>query len=289
MSVHKTILIILYATGFLFALMVAAKGLGYYVLPIGQRPFSGLHRTLKPGGLWGHGLGILGSSMLLLLFLYSARKRNVLGLRFGKMSYWLNIHIFLGIMGPVFVTLHTAFKFGGIVSVSYFSMIAVMLSGFIGRYLYVQIPRTLSGDKLTIREIDEKDKLMTRVLVEEHGVNPKLLARIQTIAGLGSKDAKGFALLWLLAKNDLTRRSKLRALRKQLLKKNRNLPAQKIDRLLALMNEKVLLTRKKALLSSIQPLFHYWHVAHKPFAYVMLIIMFLHVALTITFGYRWIF
>lgn len=117
MSVHKTILIILYATGFLFALMVAAKGLGYYVLPIGQRPFSGLHRTLKPGGLWGHGLGILGSSMLLLLFLYSARKRNVLGLRFGKMSYWLNIHIFLGIMGPVFVTLHTAFKFGGIVSV----------------------------------------------------------------------------------------------------------------------------------------------------------------------------
>lgn len=289
MSVHKTILIILYATGFLFALMVAAKGLGYYVLPIGQRPFSGLHRILKPGGLWGHGLGILGSSMLLLLFLYSARKRNVLGLRFGKMSYWLNIHIFLGIMGPVFVTLHTAFKFGGIVSVSYFSMIAVMLSGFIGRYLYVQIPRTLSGDKLTIREIDEKDKLMTRVLVEEHGVNPKLLARIQTIAGLGSKDAKGFALLWLLAKNDLTRRSKLRALRKQLLKKNRNLPAQKIDRLLALMNEKVLLTRKKALLSSIQPLFHCWHVAHKPFAYVMLIIMFLHVALTITFGYRWIF
>lgn len=289
MNIHKTILIILYATGFLFALMVAAKGLGYYGLPLGQRPYSDLHRTLKPGGLWGHGLGILGSSMLLLLFLYSARKRNVLGLRFGKMSYWLNIHIFLGIMGPVFVTLHTAFKFGGIVSVSYFSMIAVMLSGFIGRYLYVQIPRTLSGDKLTIRQIDEKDKLMTRVLVEEHGVNPKLLARIQTIAGLGSKDAKGFALLWSLAKNDLTRRSKLKALRKQLLERNKNFPAQKIDRLLALMNEKVLLTRKKALLSSIQPLFHYWHVAHKPFAYVMLIIMFLHVALTLTFGYRWIF
>ncbi len=40
--------------------------------------------------------------------------RHALGLRFGKIRNWLNIHIFFGIMGPIFVTLHTAFKFGEI-------------------------------------------------------------------------------------------------------------------------------------------------------------------------------
>lgn len=114
------------------------------------------HPNMKPGGVWGHGVGILGSAMLLLLFLYSARKRNKFGLRFGKIGQWLNIHIFLGIMGPILVTLHTSFKFGGIVSVSYFSMLAVMLSGFVGRYLYVQIPRSLSGDELSMKKLRKK-------------------------------------------------------------------------------------------------------------------------------------
>jgi hypothetical protein len=38
-----------------------------------------------------------------------------------------------------------------------------------------------------------------------------------------------------------------------------------------------------------QNLFRYWHVAHLPFAFVMLIIMIIHVGVTLTFGYHWIF
>ena len=38
-----------------------------------------------------------------------------------------------------------------------------------------------------------------------------------------------------------------------------------------------------------QNLFKYWHVAHLPFALVMLVIMVIHVAVTLVFGYRWIF
>ena len=132
MKAHRTILFLLYAVALAGAVLLASYGYRYYVMPIIQRPHSPQHEYLKPGGLWGHGVGILGSSMMLLLFLYSARKRQLFGLRMGKIRYWLNIHIFFGIMGPVFVTLHTSFKFGGIVSISYFSMLAVMFSGFIG-------------------------------------------------------------------------------------------------------------------------------------------------------------
>ena len=49
------------------------------------------------------------------------------------------------------------------------------------------------------------------------------------------------------------------------------------------------LNRKIDRLDTMQNLFKYWHVAHLPFALVMLIIMIIHVAVTIAFGYRWIF
>jgi hypothetical protein len=47
--------------------------------------------------------------------------------------------------------------------------------------------------------------------------------------------------------------------------------------------------RKIENLVVMQDLFRYWHVAHLPFALVMLVIMIIHVAVTIAFGYRWIF
>jgi hypothetical protein len=38
-----------------------------------------------------------------------------------------------------------------------------------------------------------------------------------------------------------------------------------------------------------QNLFKYWHVAHLPFALMLLIIMVIHIAVVLTFGYKWIF
>jgi len=36
-------------------------------------------------------------------------------------------------------------------------------------------------------------------------------------------------------------------------------------------------------------LFKYWHVAHMPFALIMLVIVIIHIAVTLSFGYKWIF
>lgn len=289
MRIHRAVLFLLYTVSLWFIIIIAVKGKDYYKLPLHARPHSSLHADLKPGGVWGHGLGILGSTMMLLLFLYSARKRNLFGLRFGKIRYWLNIHIFFGIMGPIFATLHTSFKFGGIVAVSYYSMLAVVVSGFVGRYLYVQIPRALSGDELSIKEMEEKNKLLTRLLLENYRINPKLLNQIQIIAGVNpGQSNSGITTLLFIFKNDLLRPFKIRSLKKQILRQSTNVPVKKVNTLIQLIKQKALLMRKMALLSSIQPMFHYWHVVHKPFAYVMIIIMFLHIAVTLLFGYRWI-
>ncbi|RMF60436.1 MAG: hypothetical protein D6743_14960 [Calditrichaeota bacterium] len=290
MRLHKAVLIILYGGGLMVVAAVLTKGLHYYTLPLSQRPHSPLHPLLKPSGLWGHGLGIVGSSMMLLLFLYSMRKRCLCGLSFGKLRSWLNIHIFLGIMGPILVTLHTSFKFGGLVSVSYFSMVAVMLSGFVGRYLYVQIPRALSGDELTAKEMSEHNERMTRVLVEQYHIKPEQLRRLQGQAVTKMRrGGGGLAVLAAILKDDLTRPFRVRAFKRRLRREQLDLPQEKVAHLVWVAKQQSLLMRKMALLSAIKPLFHYWHVAHKPFAYVMIIIMFLHVTVTILFGYRWIF
>ena len=56
-----------------------------------------------------------------------------------------------------------------------------------------------------------------------------------------------------------------------------------------LVKNEISINRRIERLQIMQNLFKYWHVAHLPFALVMLIIMVIHVAVTIVFGYKWIF
>ncbi len=59
------------------------------------------------------------------------------------------------------VLYHTAFKFGGIVAVSFWSMVAVVLSGVVGRFLYVQIPHTIQGQEISLKELNQINENLT--------------------------------------------------------------------------------------------------------------------------------
>ena len=95
--------------------------------------------------IFGLGLGILGFVMMLMTeVLYSLRKRSRLA-RWGRMSEWLRFHIFTGLIGPYLVLLHTSWKFNGLAGVITLFTIIIVVSGFIGRYIYTRIPRTPDG------------------------------------------------------------------------------------------------------------------------------------------------
>jgi hypothetical protein len=95
--------------------------------------------------LFGHSLGILGFLLMILTeTVYSLRKRTRLA-RWGKMSEWLQFHIFTGLVGPYMVFLHTSWKFNGLAGAVTLMTIIVVISGFIGRYIYTRIPRTADG------------------------------------------------------------------------------------------------------------------------------------------------
>lgn len=286
----RRFLYFLYVAGFGVSGFFLWHGWSYYSLPLLERPYSHDHLTLKPGGLWGHGLGIVGSGMILLLFLYSVRKRGWFGLRWGRISRWLDIHIFLGIMGPILVTLHTSMKFNGIVSISYFSMLAVMFSGVLGRYIYMQIPRDDAGDALTLQEIESKDQLLGRLLRVEYNVSPAVLQRLQRLSGVSSTtETNALVAIVTMFKDDIVRPFRLWSLRKDLRATGGDVPRELLGDMMRLARQKILLVRRRAFLDSVSALFHYWHVIHKPFAYVMVIVMFVHIIITVTFGYRWIF
>ncbi len=289
-SVFKSVLTLFYFIGFATLGYYLWQAWPYYTMELHSRPHSELHAQFKPSGAIGHGLGIVGSSMILLLFLYSVRKRRWLGIKWGQLNRWLDIHIFFGIMGPLLVTLHTSFKLNGFISIGYYALLAVMFSGILGRYIYVQIPRTLEGHALTFEQLDSKDRLITRVLVEQYHVPPPFLEALQKLSGAHlARRKKGFSLFIALLINDLWRRWRFRQIRRYLIKRNPDIPRRALHEILNLSRQKTLVLRRKILLDFMMQAFHYWHVFHKPFAYVMLILMFLHIAITIALGYKWIF
>jgi hypothetical protein len=102
-------------------------------------------RIPAAGEFYGHMLGVVGFILMLMTeILYSLRKRTRLA-KWGKMSDWLQFHIFTGIVGPFMVLLHSSWKFNGLAGVTMLLTVIIVVSGFIGRYIYTRIPRTLEG------------------------------------------------------------------------------------------------------------------------------------------------
>ncbi|HEX7583299.1 MAG TPA: hypothetical protein VF373_01315 [Prolixibacteraceae bacterium] len=284
---HKIFIIFLILIAFITTFYLAHNGYSYYLLGLEDRFFHPDHQMLKPSGIWGHGFGIIGSLMIILgVALYMLRKRIRRFSRIGILKHWLEFHIFLCVLGPVLVLYHTAFKFGGLVAISFWSMVAVVLSGMIGRYIYLQIPRTIEGGEMNLNEINQiKDELNKQLTMVYHLDENVLDAILQTVKNRPDRSGNNL-LSRSIAKYNFERRT-IREV-KSILRKQK-ISGKSFKKVVRLIKEEISLNRKIDRLITMQNLFKYWHVAHLPFAILMLIIMIIHVAVTLTFGARWIF
>ena len=270
-AVHKLyissmILILIAVTVYL-----SYSGYSYYNTSLEERFYHTNHELLKPNGLLGHGMGIVGSiSMVVGVSIYMMRKRMRAFARLGQLKHWLEFHIFLCTLGPILVLFHTSFKIGGLVSVSFWSMVAVVISGIIGRFIYIQIPRTIEGRELSLSEIRDLKTDIRDILVTKYSLDRNSLDAIVESTLDSRKNQSG-----------------LRSI-KQTLKDN-HLSRTQRSHVLKLVKNEISLNRRIDRLHTMQKLFKYWHVAHLPFALIMLIIMVVHVAVSIIFGYTWIF
>ena len=120
--------------------------------------FWGMHahleRYITPQRGIGYWLGICGGSMMVLLLLYSARKR-ISWLRWlGRLPAWFEFHMFLGVVGPILILFHANFHLGATNSnVALFSMLLVAGSGVVGRYIYTRLHANLDGKAVTLEQL----------------------------------------------------------------------------------------------------------------------------------------
>jgi len=284
----KTIHNIYIGTMVLIAMAITAYlaivGYSYYAIPLEERFYHPQHEWFKPSGSFGHGLGIVGTFMILFgVSIYIARKRYNFLSKFIRVKYLLEFHIFLCTLGPILILFHTAFKFGGIVSVAFWSMVAVVLSGVIGRFVYIQIPRTIEGRELTLTEVKAmKMKLSSAInssLKMDEGLKNQIIAF--TLSKDEHAERTGFVTQYLENKRAIG------SISKSMKMKNVH-PKQRVS-VIRLLREEISLSYKIKRLQTMQRLFKYWHVAHLPFALIMAVILIIHVAVTLSFGYKWIF
>jgi hypothetical protein len=113
-----------------------------------------LERYITPQRGFGYALGIVGGSMMILLLIYSARKRLSWLRWLGGIPAWFEFHMVLGIVGPILVLFHANFSLGATNSnVALICMLLVAGSGVIGRYIYTRLHARLDGHEVTLEQL----------------------------------------------------------------------------------------------------------------------------------------
>jgi len=293
---HKLRVFLAWMLSLAVVLVLAGYGFDYYTLGSSDRPFSPKHEILRPSGTVGMKLGMFGVLLFFLIYLYPLRKKWGWLARQGNSRHWLDFHVVLGTAAPIMIAFHAAFKFGNIAGMAFFSMLAVTLSGFVGRYLYAQIPRNLNAAELSMKEMEEMENSLRARLREQKPTFGKRLealyelpsceevARMPMLVSLGRMiwidgkrplrlsllrlEATGFAS-WLASFGGLRRTQDV-----------------KLEHAIDVARKQSALSKRILFLSRTQQVFHMWHIVHRPFSYAFAILAIIHIALALYMGYR---
>jgi hypothetical protein len=258
---------------------LAFNGWDYYTTPLIERPHHDQYWALKPGGSLGRLYGVVGITLMTLMQSYSLRRRLRFLRRVGQLRTWLDFHIYCGVIGPLFIVLHSSLKVTGVVALSFWSMVIVASSGLVGRYLYLQIPRRRSGDEMTLAEVHQMSEALNSQLTRDYGISDKALRRIESIASRSVDSSAGLLeLLTTLPFSSARLQWRIRALTRQVGDQHRT-------RVQRLLRDRAMLSRRLLLWERLQVLFHHWHVLHKPFAIIMYIFAAVHIGVAIATGY----
>lgn len=213
---------------------------------------------------------LIGVGLMIIAAIYPIFRRIKLFRWMASNTMWFDFHLMAGCVGPMFVALHSALKLDTWVSAAFWSMVIVVVSGFLGRYLYTQVPELSSGVEL--EELDHQ-----RAYETARPRNPVAIAELDR--ELGEQRAKAqqmasgtsvlYALLWLLWQDfaripflaSYRRRSRL----KQLGVDDRRMRAdlsRRTKRLIEIGRRQVVAPKAQLLLNS-------WKKVHVPFTILL--------------------
>lgn len=274
---------------------LAIYGFNYYTLPMDQRPYSSKYAILRPSGTIGLNLGILGTVLFFIIFLYALRKVIPWLGRMGTARHWMDFHVVAGLSAPVIIAFHASFKFHGIAGVAFWIMVAVAMSGVVGRYLYAQIPRSLSAAEGSLSELEGNERELAEALIGQSLYSAGQLNRalriptrehighISPLRAVGAMLAMDIQMPFRVAR---LRRAPC-GFTSMILSAGGLLGTgnQEIERVVRLVRQKASLSKRVVFLDQTQRVFHLWHVIHRPFSYAFAVLALLHIAVVMGLGF----
>ncbi len=293
---HKLILTLLGIAALLATAAIVVYGFDYYLTSSADRPYHPHHVLLRPSGLIGWWLGIFGFFLFCLIFLYPIRKKWAWLGNLGNSRHWFNFHVLMGVVAPVVVAFHAAFKFRGMAGVAYWIMFAVAASGIVGRYIYAQIPRSRNSTELSLQESKRLQDRLSAIIAAQRLVQPADLANLFRLPPAKFVERESvcraiFTLLWL----DVRRPFRVAKLRRQALGFggkvltvgglffSRNIA---LENIIDVAREQASLSKKLLFLGKSQKVFQLWHIIHRPFSYSFAVLALIHVVVSLLFASR---
>jgi hypothetical protein len=246
-----------------------------------------IERFITPERGIGYWLGIAGGSAMVLLLIYPARKRIQWLAGMGSVKLWFQIHMVLGVVGPVLVLFHATFRTGATNSnVALVCMLLVAGSGVIGRYFYSRIHIEFHGSQATLQELRgslARLQMVSATIAFIPDLTQRLaLAEGRLLGAVSNRPAiwklAGIAVRGIFVRRQLKRyiRSAARATARL-----RGLPANALQRQQQATTELAMrhldAARRVAELASYERLFSLWHILHLPLFFMLLVAGIAHV------------
>jgi hypothetical protein len=221
--------------------------------------------------LFGHSLGILGFLLMLMTeTLYTLRKRSR-SARWGRMSSWLQFHIFTGLVGPFLVLLHSSWKFNGLAGIVTLFTAIIVISGFIGRYIYTEVPRTADGIVIEAdiiqAQIQEAQNRIDQWLAARPGMSPALNKYLPAEGTAGASFGWLDRARWWWQKTQMDPAARAQ-----------------VNELQRLIERRAVLRGQFGRLASARRLLAVWHSVHVPIGIVLFTAAFIHIGAAIYYA-----
>ena len=221
----------------------------------------------NPGDQLSTYCGLIGTGLMVIAAIYPIFRRIKLFRWFASNTMWFDFHIMAGTIGPMFIALHSVVRLDSWVSAAFWSMVIVVLSGFLGRYLYTQVPELASGVEL--EELDHERFFQMhrpRLTVPMAEIDRELSEQRIKAQRVASSPSMMRALWWLLFQ-DVGRIPKTWARRGRLAqlgvdRRTRRDLARRAARM-------IVIARRQVVAPKAQMLLHSWKKVHVPFTVLL--------------------
>lgn len=275
---------ILFTIGALIVAGLTVIGWDYYWLSKAERLRSPLHKLLRPAGLWGHGVGVVATLVMMGNFLYAARKRLKLLRGVSSIRRWLTFHQFVGFMSPLVISFHAAFQSNNLLATATAaSLSVVVVTGIVGRFIYGLVP-TRDGRAVEYADVVgrwERMKGRLDPLLGRAG-NPAALRKVLELATAPAQRAPLPVLFARMPVEAFSVRWRLRHARRFIRDSEYEVFRDTFFQLFQLRRQVGFYVGLKRLLST-------WRAFHALLAVFLVLMIAGHIGVALYLGYGWIF